>query len=153
MKRGFTLIELLVVVLIIGILAAIALPQYQRAVERARMAEGIQTLGSITKAQTIYYMQQGNFAADLDTLNRVGDITIPTPGDAWRLGTFGIIINQEYGSVRTVTLTRANGKYQGGILRENVFPDGSIVKECVNPSGTTDFCTMAQNAGYEEVTL
>ena len=51
---GFTLIELLVVVLIIGILAAIALPQYQKAVERARVAEAVQVLNSFTRACQLY---------------------------------------------------------------------------------------------------
>lgn len=47
--KGFTLIELLVVVFIIGILAAIALPQYQKAVERSRMAEAVQVLGDVAQ--------------------------------------------------------------------------------------------------------
>jgi prepilin-type N-terminal cleavage/methylation domain-containing protein len=72
-KKAFTLIELLVVVLIIGILAAIALPQYHKAVRRSRASEAITMLNAILKGQEEYFLIHGEYTNNIEDLS----ITIP----------------------------------------------------------------------------
>ena len=65
-KRAFTLIELLVVVLIIGILAAIALPQYQKAVHKARIAELFPRVKRMEQAMELYVLENGFPSSSID---------------------------------------------------------------------------------------
>ena len=70
---GFTLIELLVVVLIIGILSAVALPQYRIAVEKAHVTEALIVLRNIEQAQKLHYLENGSYVSDIKDL----DVEIP----------------------------------------------------------------------------
>ncbi len=58
-SRGFTLIELLVVVLIIGILASVALPEYNKAVERARATEAVNIFSILEKSVDLWILNNG----------------------------------------------------------------------------------------------
>ncbi len=117
--QAFTLIELLVVVLIIGILAAVALPQYQKAVEKSRATQAITLIKSVYQATENYYLANGTWPTSFDELS----VDIPWTGTVTAAGgATDSRSNQDWslelytgGSAYTgITITRLSGKYAGG---------------------------------------
>ena len=107
-QRGFTLIELLVVVLIIAILAAIALPQYQKAVEKSRVAEAREMLKSMQQAVHVYYLTHGAWPSSLSEL----DIVIPTSSSFFNYSyAYGSCNAEESYEQYIPHAFRTNGKY------------------------------------------
>ena len=124
-SSAFTLIELLVVVLIIGILAAIALPQYRLAVEKARAAEAITNLQAWANALERYRLANGTWPTSQASALEDIDITLPT------LSRFTAGYYSDDGSY-------ARPKYENEnyILVKNLGAAGSVTGDMGAPAGT-----------------
>ncbi len=114
-KKGFTLIEVLIVVIILGILATLAVPQFTRMISRARLAEAWAGLGAVRTAQSVYWMEKSAYAGvitDLDCDASAGDFnfTVTGGGAAYKAiatgagDAAGLVATMTSAGVRTCTI-------------------------------------------------
>lgn len=103
MKKGFTLIEVLIVVIILGILATIAIPQFTRVVERARRGEALTHIAALQTGERLFQLENDAFTAVIANL----DTVVPNPAKFWAY----TIINVAAGPPPTfsVVATRSAG--------------------------------------------
>jgi prepilin-type N-terminal cleavage/methylation domain-containing protein len=125
MRKGFTLMELVIIIVIIGILAMIALPQFFRVVERGHAAEGVTLLSYIGSAQL-------RFAAEHSTTTGViTDLDITDPSASLKFFNAPVLVagvdpqNNPGAVVATVTRNanqnQAGNNYVLGIQANGIF--------------------------------
>lgn len=140
-KKGFTLVELLVVVLIIGVLSAIALPQYTTSIERARATEALTLMSSIRFAAERFRFQHDAWPGT----NAWGDLDVNVPvisGSSNRGGknfkvTMKGLSNGKFVILSERTLT--DGKYYlKTILTDNASTDTITATRCCTSSSSLD---------------
>ncbi len=159
MKQGFTLIELLVVVLIIGVLSAVALPQYQTAVERSRATEALTQMNAIQTAAERYHAQHEAWPTTFNQL----DVDIPQRTSGTYGGknfTFTFAQNASTGKLEisaersTLTGTHPHPYTLKTTVTENNNGTYTAVRSCAAVTSTdsdaVDYCNAISGGNTED---
>lgn len=138
---GFTLIELLVVVLIIGILSAVALPQYRKAVLRAKMTEAIVNTKAIYDAQQLYKMETGEYTDNFEDLGLGYKVNENNPTYASLSKGVCSLVNAKTGNVIYCNLTGVLS-FQRVLINNQIvccsYPDTDYIADSICKAETGD---------------
>ena len=149
-KKGFTLIELLVVVLIIGILAAVALPQYFKAVEKSRATEALSIMGSISAAmeRARLVSSQNQYPTTLSTLDieiaNTSGVTVS--GGTWDSNNFDFTVAGTTPETGLITATR---KGSSGYTLSRYYYTGKVHCNDSTGSGSASVSGICSSLGLD----
>jgi type IV pilus assembly protein PilA len=141
-EEGFTLIELLVVVIIIGVLAAIALPSLLGQVNKAKQAEPKNNVGTINRAQQAYFLEYQGFAKDMSTLQ----VGVKSQTENYY---YSVVTTANLGIVYGSAYKKALKSYYGAVgteLGSGATSEAltvAIACESPDPSSVADFANVA----------
>ena len=155
MNKGFTLIELLVVVLILGILAAIALPQYQKAVQKTRVMEGVQLMSALERAAQNYIAER-NPSEEQETMDISEELVLDFPDFEDEAGgnycnnkglCFSIVTEGPGVKISISSDFNSDGEGEYGLYAEVGYPGGGTYRDY--SSGQFDLSTFGlEQFGY-----
>lgn len=155
MKKGFTMVELMVVVVIMGVLASIALPNYKRSLDRARLAEATSIVGAIeraidmyrlqNKAATAEFLRTGGVRLDIDL---TGSLTCNGSGCSSQFFTYAASCSAGACSIQVNPTTN----FQSNLPSLNSVRGASIgaewVKTCSGTTKAKELCGHLEENGF-----
>lgn len=164
-KQGFTLIELLVVVLIIGILSSIALPQYEKAVMKARAANAYQIVASINTAQQMANLENGTkgeiYPFEELSLSFVNADGTPATGYYYSAKDYSFSLNRKTEQTKmepaaavlkntSIYLSINNGRRACGVVDSSNTSEVSLCKAIVGSSTAASSVCVSGSVCYIE---